>query len=183
MNTETFSKTRIGQTFLRFIGAVMESRLRYKLFGPEKILQGAGMRPGLKVLEVGCGTGFFTIPAARILGTDGLLIALDILTESVELVTQKVRAASLDNVRVIKGDVLDTRLEKADIDQVLLFGVIPAPVIPMPALLTEMHRILRPDGVMSVWPHSWVHKSIISSGLFKHTTKLNGVMNYQRINN
>jgi ubiquinone/menaquinone biosynthesis C-methylase UbiE len=68
MITEALSKSPIGQLFIRFMAAIMESRFRYKFFGPTKILQGAGIRPGMKALEVGCGTGFFTITAARMLG-------------------------------------------------------------------------------------------------------------------
>jgi ubiquinone/menaquinone biosynthesis C-methylase UbiE len=68
MNTEALAKTRIEKVFIRVMAAIMESRLRYKFFGPTKILQGAGIRPGMKVLEVGCGTGFFTITTVRMLG-------------------------------------------------------------------------------------------------------------------
>jgi len=181
MNTETLAKSRIGQIFIRTMAAIMESRLRYKFFGPTKILQGAGIRPGMKVLEVGCGTGFFTITAARMLGEQGALIAMDMLPQSVEVVTKKVQAADLDNVQVIKGDALDTKLEPESIDEVLIFGVIPAPMLPMDKLLAEMYRILRPGGVMAVWPPSWVHQSIVQSGWFKYIDKQNNVRNYQRI--
>ena len=181
MNTETLAKSRIGQIFIRTLAAIMESRLRYKFFGPTKILQGAGIRPGMKVLEVGCGTGFFTITAARMLGEQGALIAMDMLPQSVEVVTKKVQAADLDNVQVIKGDALDTKLEPESIDEVLIFGVIPAPMLPMDKLLAEMYRILRPGGVMAVWPPSWVHQSIVQSGWFKYIDKQNNVRNYQRI--
>jgi ubiquinone/menaquinone biosynthesis C-methylase UbiE len=159
----------------------MESRFRYRLFGPAKILQGAGLRPGMKVLEVGCGTGFFTLTAARMLGDQGHVTAIDMLSESVELVAQKVQAANLKNVSVIKADALDTRLESESLDEIIIFGVIPAPMLPMEKLLAEMHRILRPSGVMAVWPPSWVHQSIIQSGWFKYVHRQNAVMNYQRV--
>jgi hypothetical protein len=58
MKSEALANTRIGQTFIRILGAIMESGLRYRFFGPMKILQGAEIRFGQKVLEVGCGTGF-----------------------------------------------------------------------------------------------------------------------------
>jgi ubiquinone/menaquinone biosynthesis C-methylase UbiE len=181
MNTEALAKSPIGQFFIRLLASIMESRLRYKFFGPTKILQGAGIRPGMKVLEIGCGTGFFTVPAARMLGEQGSLIAMDMLSQSVETVAKKVQAAGINNVQVIKGDALDTKLEPESVDEIIIFGVIPAPMLPMDTLLLEMHRILRPGGVMAVWPPSWVHQSIVRSGRFRYVDKQNNVSNYQRI--
>ncbi len=180
MNPEALSQTPLGQVFIKLMAAIMESRLRYKFFGPTKILQGAGLRPGMKVLEIGCGTGFFTLSTARMLGAQGYLVAMDMLAQSVETVAQKVEAANLTNVRVIQGDALNTQLEKESFDEILIFGVIPAPMLPMDKLLAEMHRLLKPGGVMAVWPPSWVHQAIIQSGLFKYCTRQNGVMNYRR---
>ena len=51
----------------------MGSRLRKWLMNPVKTLKGADLRPGQTVLEVGCGTGFFTMPAAKMIGDDGLI--------------------------------------------------------------------------------------------------------------
>ncbi len=180
MNTEAFANTKIGQIFIRTMAAIMESRLRYQFFGPTKILQAAEICPGQKVLEVGCGTGFFTIPAARMIGEQGCLIAMDVLPISIETVAKKVQTANLNNVRVIKGDALNTQLEEESIDAIIIFGVIPAPMLPMDKLLTEMHRILKPGGTMAVWPPSWVHKSILQSGLFTYSNKRNNVSNYKR---
>ena len=180
MNTEAFANTKIGQTFIRIMAVIMESRLRYRFFGPMKILEGAEIRPGQKVLEIGCGTGFFTIPAARVIGDQGCLVAMDILPISVETVAKKVQAANLNNVRVIKADALNTQLEAESMDTIMIFGVIPAPMLPMDKLLTEMHRILKPGGTMAVWPPSWVHQSILQSGLFTYSIKRNNVSNYKR---
>jgi len=140
MNTKAFAKTSIGQVFIRVMAAILESRFRYRFFGPMRILQGANIQPGQTVLEVGCGTGFFTLPVARLLGDQGRLVAMDILPESVDVVTRKVKTADLNNVQVIQGDVLHTRLAAESLDIVLIFGVIPAPMLPMEQLLSEMHR-------------------------------------------
>jgi len=167
---------------MRMMAAIMESRLRYRLFGPIKIIQGAGIRPGQKVLEVGCGTGFFTIPTARLIGDTGCLVAMDILPISVETVNKKVKTAELKNVRVVKGDALNTQLEAESMDAIMIFGVIPAPMIPMEKLLTEMHRILKPGGTMAVWPPipGFLPKSILQSGLFTYNLKRHGVYNFRR---
>ena len=148
-----------------------------------KTLQGAGIQPGQTVLEVGCGTGFFTIPAAELIGDQGCLVAMDALSDYTKLVSNKVQAAGLKNVRVVKRDALDTGLDTASIDKVLLFGVIPFPFLPLNRLLPEMNRILKTEGTLAVWlfPVSgWVPKSILQSGLFTYVSKRNGVYNYKR---
>lgn len=181
MNTETLGHSRIKQVFVRIMAAIMESRIRYHFFGPLRILQGAEIQPGQTVLEVGCGTGFFTLPIARLLRERGSLVAMDLLPMSIEAVTKKVQTENLKNVRVIQGDALNTQLAAESLDAILIFGVIPAPMLPMERLLSEMHRILKPGGTMAVWPPSWVHQTIVKSGLFILSSKRNGVSNYKRI--
>ena len=150
---------------------------------PVKTLQGAGIQPGQSVLEVGCGTGFFTIPAAKIIGEEGCLVAMDALSDFIKKVSKKVQSADLKNVRVVKRDALNTGLDAATIDIALLFGVLPWPALPLNRLLPEMHRVLKPEGRLAVWlfPVSgWVPKSIHRSGLFTYINKQNGVYNYRR---
>ena len=161
----------------------MGSRARRWLFNPVKTLHGADIQPGQTVLEVGCGTGFFTIPAAEMIGDEGCLIAMDALSDFIKQVSKKVQSADLKNVRVVKRDALNTGLDAASIDTVLLFGVLPWPALPLSRLLPEMHRILKPEGRLAVWlfPVSgWVPKSILRSGLFTYISKQNGVYNYRR---
>ncbi len=182
MNAETISKSRIGRLFIKALAAAMESQVRYRLFGPVPLLSSAALRPGQTVLEVGCGTGYFTIPAARLIGESGSLVAIDVVTEAVELVAAKVRAAGLQNVRVLKADALETGLDSAYFDTVLLFGVTPAPMLPIRRLLSEMHRVLKCRGRLAVWPvvPGWLPGAIIRSRLFRFTGKHNGVRNFER---
>jgi SAM-dependent methyltransferase len=180
MNSETIANTRLGKLFVGIMARVMESRFRYRFFGPSRILEGAGIGRDQQVLEIGCGTGFFTLAAAEMIGDQGLLVSMDMLQPSVDAVSEKVRKAGLQNVRVIKGDALDTRLESGSFDQVIIFGVIPAPMLPMDRLMAEMHRVLKPEGKMAVWPAGWVHQSILDTGLFQSSPRQNGVMNYVR---
>ena len=166
-------------------GIMMGSRLRAWLMNPAKTLQGAGIEPGQTILEVGCGTGFFTIPAAKLIGAEGSLIAMDPSAGFIEQVSKKVRKADQENVRVVRRDALDTKLDTASIDKVLLFGVIPFPLLPLDRLLPEMHRVLKPEGNLAVWLfpprcHYVVPKSILQAGLFTYISKQNGVLNYRR---
>jgi demethylmenaquinone methyltransferase/2-methoxy-6-polyprenyl-1,4-benzoquinol methylase len=185
MNAEDLGNSKILNLIFKPAGAVMESRLRHWLSDPEKTLRGADIQPGQTVLEVGCGTGFFTMPAARLIGDQGCLVAMDISLNYIERVSRKVQDADLKNVRIVKRDALDTGLDTGSIDKVLLFGVIPFPLLPLNRLLPEMHRVLKPEGTLVVWlfppvVHFWVPKSIVRSGLFTYMNKRNGVYNYTR---
>jgi demethylmenaquinone methyltransferase/2-methoxy-6-polyprenyl-1,4-benzoquinol methylase len=185
MNTEDLGKSKILNLLFKPAGMMMGSRLRAWLMNPVKTLQGAGIEPGQTILEVGCGTGFFTIPAAKLIGDEGRLVAMDPSAGYIEQVSSKVHRADLKNVRVVRRDALDTRLDTASIDKVLLFGVIPFPLLPLNRLLPEMHRVLKPEGTLAVWlfpprVHFWVPKSILQSGMFSYAGKQNGVYNYRR---
>jgi ubiquinone/menaquinone biosynthesis C-methylase UbiE len=182
MNIEIFSRSTIGKFIIRLLGKAMESRFRYRFFNPLNILQGVDSLHRQSVLEIGCGTGFFTLPAARLIGEQGSLVAMDILSESVELVSRKVEAAELQNVSVVKGDAMDTGLGTESFNTVLLFGVIPAPMLPLTRLLPEMYRVLKAEGSLAVWPPipGWLPRSILKSGLFTLVNKQNGVYNFKR---
>jgi demethylmenaquinone methyltransferase/2-methoxy-6-polyprenyl-1,4-benzoquinol methylase len=130
MNTEDLGNSKILNLLFKPAGMMMESRLRQWLMNPAKTLRGAGIEPGQTVLEVGCGTGFFTISAAELIGDQGCLVAMDALSDYTNRVSKKVQSAGLKNVRVVKRDALDTGLDAASIDKVLLFGVIPFPFLP-----------------------------------------------------
>lgn len=182
MNTEALAKSAVGARWIRVVAAAMESRLRYRFFSPEKILANSPLRAGQVVLEVGCGTGFFSIPAARLIGDRGRLVAIDILSESVELVAQKARAAGMLNIETVPCDVLDPPLESGSSDAVILYGVIPAPMLPLVPLLAEMHRVLKPAGALTVWPPvpGWLPRSVLRSGLFGQAERRKGVHNFVR---
>lgn len=182
MKTEDLGRSGLLNWLLKPAGRAMESRLRHVFQDPVKILKGADIQPGQTILEVGSGTGFFTIPAARMIGGQGRLIAMDPLSAYADHLTDKLQASGLQNVEVLRRDALKTELESASIDKVLLFGVIPFPSLPLKRLLPEMHRVLKPDGALAVWlfPISGrVPGSILRSGFFSYQNKRNGVYNYR----
>ncbi len=180
MNIEALANSKIGKIIVKVAGAAMESRLRYRFSGPTKILRGADIQHGQTVLEVGCGTGFHTVSAAQLIGDQGCLVAMDVLSDYIERVSKKVQAAELKNVHVVKSDAMDTELDAESIDTVLLFSVIPSPSLPLNRFLPEMHRVLKPEGTLAVTTFPWVHRSIRRSGLFTYISKRNGVYNYRR---
>ena len=183
MDTEQLGQSRFMNFLFKPAGMSMESRMRRWLMPPKKTLQGADVKSGQTVLEVGCGTGFFTLPVAEMIGESGRLIAMDPVSIFVDRVARKVRDAGLNNVEVLRRDALSTELEAASVDLVLLFGVLPFPTLPLDQLLPEMHRVLKAGGTLAVWmfPVSFgVPESILQSGLFTDLGKKNGVYTFRR---
>lgn len=186
MKTEDLGNSKIVNLIFKPAGFIMGSKLRKWLMDPVKTLQIANVQSSQNILEVGCGTGFFTIPAAKMIGEKGSLIAMDASSGFLKVVTKKVKNADLKNANIIKRDALNTGIDTASIDKVLLFGVIPFPLLPLNKLLPEMHRVLKPAGTMSVWlfpplVHSWVPKSIQNSNLFDFINSQKSVYNFKRI--
>jgi demethylmenaquinone methyltransferase/2-methoxy-6-polyprenyl-1,4-benzoquinol methylase len=186
MKTEDLGNSKLLNLIFKPAGILMGSRLRKWLMNPVKTLQIADVQPSQNILEVGCGTGFFTIPAAKMIGDQGALIAMDASSGFLKVVAKKVKNADLNNVSVVQRDALNTCLETSIIDKVLLFGVIPFPLLPLDKLLPEMHRVLKPGATMAVWlfpplVHSWVPKAILQSNLFDHISNRKSVYNYKRI--
>ena len=122
----------------------------YGLFrDPYEALNAAGLKPGQGVLEVGCGPGFFTVPAAKIVGEKGSVHTLDINPLAVERVRQKIDKAGVTNVRAIQTGAAQTGLPAQSFDLTFVFGFAHA-IGGMENILTELHQLLKPAGILSI---------------------------------
>ena len=122
----------------------------YGLFkDPHKALNAAGIKSGQKVLEAGCGPGFFTIPAAKMVGPKGSVCALDMSPSAIERVRQKIEKAGVTNVETVLADAARTGLPDESFDLIFLFGLDHAKG-DMRGIMAEMHRLLNPRGVLSI---------------------------------
>jgi ubiquinone/menaquinone biosynthesis C-methylase UbiE len=148
----------------------------YGLFvNPYGRLTEAGVKRGQRVLEVGCGPGFFTIPAAKIVGEAGCVYAVDINPTAVKHVNRKIMREGLTNVEVKLADAAETGLPKESVDVAFLFSVIHS-LRNLNKVLSEMHRVLKTDGILSVQsglPQKKVLEAVTATGLFNYreTTK------------
>jgi ubiquinone/menaquinone biosynthesis C-methylase UbiE len=77
--------------------AALESSIRYKLQNPKKILKNY-IKPGMTVLDLGCGPGFFTTEMARLLEDSGKVIAADLQDGMLELVKQKIIGSPYEQI-------------------------------------------------------------------------------------
>ncbi|MBN1573358.1 MAG: class I SAM-dependent methyltransferase [Deltaproteobacteria bacterium] len=115
---------------------------------PYRQLSEAGLEPGQKVLEVGCGPGFFTIPAAKIVGEDGIVYALDVNPLTIERVQKKIKKDGIKNVRPLCKNGSDTGLPDSSIDLAFIFGTLHF-YGGLEGVISETHRILKTNGTLS----------------------------------
>ncbi len=108
----------------------------------------SGIKEGSHVLDYGCGPGFVTIPAAKIVGSKGMIYALDIHPSSIKIIEKKIKKHNLKNVKTIITDN-GTGLPDESIDIALLFNVI-FMIKDKEKLIDELHRILKEDGIISI---------------------------------
>ena len=88
----TFDPARMGS---------LTSERRQQAVKPLELLQRAGVQAGDRVLDWGCGAGFFALPAARLVGEAGSIMAVDVQPEMVAATQQAAAKAGLANVRVM----------------------------------------------------------------------------------
>ena len=131
----------------------MMSLIHEDLYGllrdPHRVLEDAGLELGQDVLEVGCGPGFFTVPASRMVGKEGTVHALDINPLALERVRQKAEREGVTNVYTVLADAGQTGLPDASFDLIFVFGLGHV-VGGSDRMMEELHRLLKPGGTLSI---------------------------------
>jgi ubiquinone/menaquinone biosynthesis C-methylase UbiE len=143
-------------------------------FSPRKnILKEAGIKPGFRVLDYGCGPGSYITAASELVGGSGKVYALDIYPLAIRMVRDIASKNKLTNVETILSDC-KTGLPDNSMDVVLLYDTFHDLSDPN-GVLQELHRVLKPDGLLSFSDHHIKEQEIISrvteTGLFKLSGK------------
>jgi SAM-dependent methyltransferase len=108
-----------------------------------------GVRAGVTVLELGPGTGYFSIDAARLLGSDGRLVCLDIQPPMLTDLRGRLTAAGVTNAHPVLGSAHHLPLARASVDVVFLVTVL-GEIPDRPQALAEIRCVLKPGGILSV---------------------------------
>jgi len=91
--------SRAAHLLFRLMAPEMESPLRCRSFGRVTSLEGAGIRSVHEVLGIGCGTWFFTIRAAELVGGEGHVCTMDAHALAIEQVMRRTEDAGATNVK------------------------------------------------------------------------------------
>jgi ubiquinone/menaquinone biosynthesis C-methylase UbiE len=137
------------------------------------ILDEVGIKEGFHALDYGCGPGSYTMPLAELVGKSGKIYALDVHPLAIQAVRRIAAKKGMANVQTILSDC-QTGLPSDSVDVVLLYDILHDLDEP-DRVLAELHRVLRPKGILSVSDHHMKQDEIVSrvtsGGLFKLSAK------------
>ena len=107
------------------------------------------LQEGMTLCDLGCGNGYWTLPMAREIGTDGVMYAVDIQREMLQKLQTRAARSKLENIRPTLGKVDDPRLPAGEIDLLLMVDVYHEFSHPE-SMLWEIRRSLKPTGVVAL---------------------------------
>jgi arsenite methyltransferase len=108
--------------------------------------------PGERILDIGCGPGFYARELLEEIGPDGSIVAVDASPDMLALARR--RCEGHGNVTFREGNAVALPVDDRDFDAALCVQVMEYVADPA-AALAEMHRALRPDGRLLVWDIDW----------------------------
>ena len=114
---------------------------------PEEVVGRLDLSAGLRVADVGAGSGYFTLPIAEAVGPTGRVAAIDVQPEMLERL--RGRLAPGAPVELVRADATATTLPASSQDLVLLANVWHE-LDNRAAVLAEVARILRPAGRLAI---------------------------------
>jgi len=112
---------------------------------PETALDAIGLKPGMKVADVGAGVGYFSLRLSKRVGAEGVVYANDVQPEMLAMLKERAAKAGVTNIRVILGTESDPKLPKNTFDLVLMVDVYHELSQPQ-AMLDRLRTSLKDDG-------------------------------------
>jgi SAM-dependent methyltransferase len=118
----------------------------------DKLLEMAGLQPGEKLIDIACGTGLVSLPAAEKVGKSGFVLATDISEGMVKIGTESAKERNYGNIQFERMDAEELNVPDKEYDVsscALGLMYVPDPV----KALEEMRRVIKPGGraVAAVW--------------------------------
>jgi len=135
-----------------FIGRLLDSGYRRKIQPTAQLIERSGIKKGMHVLDLGCGSGAFTPFIARTVGEKGKVYALDIQADMLKQLERKLAKPEnrdIKNIKLIEGNAYELPFEDGSLDLVNLVTVLQE-IPDRNRALQEVKRVLKPGGLLAV---------------------------------
>lgn len=126
---------------------------------PQQVIQQIGLQDGAVVADFGAGSGHYSIGAAKIVGSNGRVYAIDIQKDLLARLKREAQAKGVGNVEVVWGDIEElqgSKLTEGSVDVVVLANVL-FQIERRGGVFLEAKRVLKPGGTLVVvdWKESF----------------------------
>jgi len=135
-----------------FIGKFLDSDLRRRWQPPDKLIERSGIKPGMAVMDLGCGSGAFTTCVARAVGEQGKVYAVDIQPEMLRQLEHKLSRPEyqdITNIEPRQASAYQLPFEDGALDLAYLVTVLQE-IPDRGRALREIMRVLKPGGTLAV---------------------------------
>jgi len=150
------SQSNLDFKFMSFFFSIRDT-----FHSPVVKIKKSEIKTGDVVLDYGCGSGSYTIPAAEIVGKSGKVYAADIHPLAIKKVQKRTVKKELTNIITIQTD-LDTGLDDKSIDVVICFDVL-HDIPDKERLIKEWYRILKNGGKLGFDDHHAKEEEILTT--------------------
>lgn len=129
--------------------AAYRLQLLHSLYGPggRRVLLDAGVQPGMRVADLGCGVGMATSLLAELVGPKGHVVGIDF--SGAQIAQARQRLSHLSNVSFVEASATDTLLPRESVDLVYCRFLL-IHVTEPEQVLSEMYNLLKPNGILVV---------------------------------
>lgn len=128
---------------------IIDNPIRRRVQPPKRVVDWIDIQEGMEVLEIGPGTGLFTIEAARRAGPKGNVYAIDIQPEVISMLDDRLQREGIANTKTETGSVYDLPYLDDTFDRVFMVAVI-GELRDKKKALREIKRILKEDGLLAI---------------------------------
>ncbi len=132
-----------GVVALARLNVVESDRDRWQQ--PAEVIQALGLREGAVVADLGCGVGYFALKLAKVVGTQGRVLPVDVRRVPLLFLWTRAWRRQLHNIEVVQGDPDDPRLPAGVLDAVLV--------------VNTYHELIHPKSILAC-----LYRSLISGG-------------------
>lgn len=129
--------------------SIFETPGREERLQINRVMDILGVNPGKSVADIGAGSGWFSVRAARRVGNSGAVYAIDVNSEAIQYVDRRAQKERLANVHTILSKPDDPLLPPHSVDAVLLLKTYHEVAHPI-TLLRNLRPALRPDAKVGV---------------------------------
>lgn len=128
---------------------LLNNRLRLRYRDPVKAIDFINLHRNEVVLEIGAGTGVFTLEAAKRVGAGGLIHAVDIQQRMIDKLADQLDTQRVSNVRLHVAPATRLPLPNNSVDAAFMISTLPM-IAERKIVLAELKRVLKPGGELVI---------------------------------